>query len=281
MKTPRPVPPALARPARRHWLAALTCAAWTGPTFAAEFVLERGGAAPAAHSPAARQTLRNFAQAYGQAGRPRVALWWNRQLSDRHSDQGRDVARLDAEVSADGRRASLASSRGREAQVDAARRSSLSERDLFQVETAFTRGLLDAGVRVVDRATIVRLAAVHKGGSQAPAALDAQQLEMQALAGHADVFLEVLLSPDVDAPLGVGFRIDLKQVRSGQVLGTAYLHAMPELPPPAPAHFEARPGGYVRVSPPPPTVTVEAVGDALVLQTLAELQPRLAGWSGR
>lgn len=261
----------------RRWLAALLSVAWVAPATASELTIERGGAGPATHGLQASPILRDFSQAYTRAGRPRIALWWNRQLSDRHSDQGRDVTRLDAEISADGRRASLARSSGREAQGDAVRSSGLSERDRFQIETEFTRRLLDAGVRVVDRATIIRLAAAGQGGGAPAAAVDLQQLEMRALAGHADLFLEVLLSTDPQAPSGMGFRVDLKKISDGQVLGTAYLHGTPELPPPPPPRYEARPGGYVLVQPSPPKVTVQAVGDALALQTLQALQPRLAG----
>lgn len=266
--------------ARRTVLPGALALAGVAPAQAAEVVIERGPPVSLGASPAAQQTVRDFSRAYAQAGRPRIALWWNRQLSDRHSEHSREVARVQAELSADGRRASLSSSRGPEGQGDALRPRLLSERDLFQVETEFTRRLLDAGVRLIDRATILRLTAGQAGSAQA-GALDAQRLEMQALRGHADHFLEVLLSADSTAPLGVGFRIDLKAVADGQVLGTAYLSGLPELPATGPGRYEAQPGGYVLVPAPPPAVSVQAVGDALALQTLQELGGRLQPRTGR
>jgi hypothetical protein len=127
-------------------------------------------------------------------------------------------------------------------------------------------------VRVIDRATMLRLTAARQAER---ADLDRQQLEIQALIGHADYFLEILLSPDDSTPLGVGFRTDLKAVRDGQVLGSAYLSAMPDLPPPGRGHYVARPGGYELVPPQPARITVRAIGDALAMQTMQELAHRL------
>jgi hypothetical protein len=235
-------------------------------------VIERSGLAELPRNPAQTQVLQTFADAYARAGRPRIALWWNRVLSDRHADDTRQVDRMTAELSADRRRASIEASSGREARSEPLRSARLAERDLFQVETEFTRRLLDAGVRVIDRATLLRLTAAHKSGL---ADLDRQQLEIQALIGHADYFLEVLLSPDESAPLGLGFRTDLKTVQGGQVLGSAYLTAMPDLPPPGRGHYVARPGGYELVPPSPARITVQAIGDALAMQTMQELARRL------
>jgi len=274
---PQTLPFPTGRAARRRLLG---CALlWPlGAAAGPAFVIERGGLADLPASPAAQQTLQRFAQAYARAGRPRVALWWNRVLSDRHADESREVARVTAEVSADRRRASVEVFEGRETRDPAQRSTRLAERDLFQVETEFTRGLLDAGVRLIDRATILRLAAAHK---QKPADLDRQQLEMQALLGHAEVFLEVLLSPDDSAPLGIGFRTDLKTVQGGQLLGSAYLTAMPELPPRGRGEYVARPGGYELVPAPPPRITVQAIGHTLALQTMQEMARRLPAAAGR
>jgi hypothetical protein len=236
------------------------------------FVIERGGMADLPRSAAAQRTLDDFAQAYARAGRPRIALWWNRRLDDRPADDSREIARVTAELSADGRRARVESFSGRETQAPAQRATRLAERDLFQVETEFTRRLLDGGVRVVDRATLLRLTAAHQAQ---PAAMDLQQLEMRALLGHAEYLLEVLISADDSAPLGVGFRTDLKTVHGGQLLGSAYLTAMPELPPPGRGQYVARPGGYELMPPPPARISVQAIGDALALQAMQELARRL------
>lgn len=228
--------------------------------------------AHAALGPRAQAVVEDFERVYKQAGKPRVAMLWNRELTDRYANDRRDVARLGAQLSADGNRLSISSTQGTEVAGQALRQTTLSERDLWQLETEFTRRLLDAGVHVVDRATTMRLAA-RGPGAGGP---DAQAVEMSALLGHADLFMEVLLTPDAGAPLGWGFRSNLKEIKTGRVLGSQYLSAMPELPPQAAPGWQVRPGGYERVTPPPPRVSVQAIGETLALDTMQELTRRLA-----
>ena len=236
------------------------------------FVLERGAVANAPLTPRAQAVVDDFERAYTRAGKPRVALMWNRELTDRYANERREVARLGAQVSPDGNRLSISATQGSEVTTQAQRQTGLSERDLWQLETEFTRRLLDAGALVVDRATTMRLAARAPGGGGA----DAQAVEMSALVGHADLFLEVLLTADASAPLGWGFRSNLKEIKTGRVLGSQYLSAMPELAPPGKPTWQVRPGGYEQVAAPVARVTVQAIGDTLALDTMQELTRRLA-----
>lgn len=238
----------------------------------APFVLERGAVANAPLGPRAQAVVDDFERAYNKAGKPRVAMLWNRELTDRYANDRREVSRLGAQVSADGNRLSINASQGTEVAAQAQRQTSLSERDLWQLETEFTRRLLDAGVAVIDRATTMRLVARAPGGGGP----DAQAVEMSALVGHADLFLEVLLTRDPNAPLGWGFRSNLKEIKSGRVLGSQYLSAMPELPPTAKPTWQVRPGGYEQVAGPVARVTVQDIGDTLALDTMQELARRLA-----
>src|SRR5690606_34486568 len=61
------------------------------------------------------------------------------------------------------------------------------ERDAWRFEEGFTDTLQRAGVRVIDRSTIIRLAGSGKG-----APTDVQRVEMAALKDHADLLVEVL-----------------------------------------------------------------------------------------
>lgn len=236
------------------------------------FLLERGAVANAPLGPRAQAVVDDFERAYNKAGKPRVAMLWNRELTDRYANDRREVSRLGAQVSADGNRLSISASQGSEVVAQAQRQTSLSERDLWQLETEFTRRLLDAGVAVIDRATTMRLVARAPGGGGP----DAQPVEMSALVGYADLFLEVLLTRDPAAPLGWGFRSNLKEIKSGRVLGSQYLSAMPELPPAAKPTWQVRPGGYEQVAGPVARVTVQDIGDTLALDTMQELARRLA-----
>lgn len=235
------------------------------------WVLDRSAAAATLDVAAARPVVDAFSSAYARAGKPRVALFWNRELDDRLARGTRDVVRAEVDASRDGRSVTASVSRGTETDGEALRRTTLSERDLWLVEAEFVRVFLEAGTTVVDRAAIMRLAAARERGSA-----DAQGVEMAALKGHADLFLEVLLTGDPSAPLGWGFRCNLKEVKSGRLVSTQYLTALPTLPAPGAASFRARDGGYERVAAPPPRVTVRDIGVTLALDAMRELTRRLA-----
>jgi hypothetical protein len=248
--------------------AVVAAGAASAQTATTPWVLDRSSTAAMGDSRKAQEVVERFGSVYAKAGRPRIALFWNRDLSDRLANDQREALRVQGSTYGDG--FSLAATRGTETDREPARRTSLTERDLWQVETEFTRRLLDAGVVLIDRATIMRLTA----GSGSTA--NAQAIEMAALVGKADLFLEVLLTADPSAPLGWGFRSNLKDVKSGRVVGSQYLAAMPELPPPAAASYRARPGGYERVEAEPAKVTVRAIGETLALDSMQELTRRLA-----
>lgn len=264
------IKPTRLRLAAAAWAAASALAAAAPADPPPPWVLDRSTSAPLPDSERARDAVERFASSYAKAGRPRVALFWNREISDRLADRQRETLRVQGHAGRDS--FSLSASQGTETVAAPGRSTTLSERDLWQVETEFSRKLLDAGVVLVDRATIMRLTA---GGANAPAT-DAQGVEIAALVGKADLVLEVLLAADAAAPLGWGFRSNLKEVKTGRVLGSQYLAAMPELPPAGTASYRARAGGYDRVEPEPAKVTVRAIGETLALDSMRELARRLA-----
>jgi hypothetical protein len=245
----------------------------TGPggNPAAAWTLDRSSTAVLAASPGTAAAVAQFAASYTKAGKPRMVLFWNRELDDRVGAESREVTRINTHRSGDGNDYSLTASQGRESSSAPQRSNSLSERDLWLVETEFTQRMLDAGAALVDRAAIVRITAA---GTSAPTSMPS--IEMSALAGKADLLLEVLLTRDPSAPLGWGFRCNLKEVRSGRVLGSQYLSAMPELPPRGEPGFRAGPKGYERVEAEPVKLPIRAVGETLAAQAMSELARRLA-----
>ena len=263
---------------RASWVACLALGTAALPGLAAAqsatapvpWTLDRNNTAQLVPSSATQAAVGQFGAAYNKAGKPRIALFWNRELTDQVSTDSREVTRINAHRSRDGNDYSLSASQGRETTALPHRNSSLSERDLWLVETEFTQRLLDAGAVLVDRAAIVRMTAV---GASAPASMPG--IEMSALAGKADLLLEVLLTRDDSAPLGWGFRSNLKDVRSGRVLGSQYLSAMPELPPRGEPSFRAGPKGYERVEAEAVMVPIRAVGETLASQAMGELARRL------
>lgn len=234
------------------------------------WVLDRNSNSALVASAATQGAVDRFAEAYAKANRPRIAIFWNRELSDRLGSAGREVLRMQGQAARDGSHFSLSASRGNETEREASRRTTLSERDTWLVETEFVQRLLDAGAVVLDRAAILRLT-----GANATGAENLQAVETAALVGKADLLLEILLTPDPNAPLGWGFRSNCKEVKTGRILGTQYLTAMPTLPPQAEAGYQVRNGRYERVAPEPVKVSLRSVGETLAVQAMTELSRRL------
>jgi hypothetical protein len=280
---------------RLKWARAIGCAlyACAAATAMAQNLPHRDPGIGVATPPEQQQeeapgdVLKRFAAAYGSAGRPRIALYWNRDLSDRTGLENRSANNLNVKVTRDyegtetaagasagatqrqSRNDSLAvvATQSRSGGLDAARRTTLSERDLWQVETEFVARLLDAGVVVLDRAAILRTTARKADGEP-----NMQAIETDALLGKADLLLEILMTRDSDAPLGWGFRSNLKDVKSGRLLGTSYLVAMPRGKQAEPV-YRARPGGFDLIA---PQVTVKAIGDTLAVDSMRDLATRFA-----
>lgn len=247
-------------------------------------VVEPAAAAPPRGS--GDVTRHRFQQQYEAAGRPRIALFWNVELIDSIEDR---TVRLDRVQGGASSRSSgstqstsglvgqgsmresssetqvnVVRSQSTERLSDNPRRShSLAERDMWQAETGFTSVMRSTGVRLVDRNTIIRTAAARDG-----TAGSVRTIEMKALLGKADLLMEILLTPDPKAPLGWGFRVDLKHIDSGEIRMSMYAEAMPTDLPPARVSYRAAPqGGYERVVE-TPRIGVDEIGRALGEQVM-------------
>jgi hypothetical protein len=177
--------------------------------------------------------IARFAPAYKAKGGPRVAVYWNRQLSDRLSqwdslernlttDKRVDITHglhPDAEKG-DSRRyqesetANISQRMGRDP-----RRASPGETWEWEFQSGFLDPFMRAGTKIVDRAAILRITAANTVGRIGrPQSLDAQLVEVDALRGHADVFVEVLFRAAPGAPGGQELLAVVKDVNSGQLL---------------------------------------------------------------
>lgn len=182
-----------------------------------------------------------FRQAYAARRQPRIAIWWNRELSDNVATQWVDDRRLQnnigIESAGSGSQTTLTNPTGtrterfsdgradirqdiheRSGAVVAGterRRAGLSERSSWDFETGFAQAYLEAGSRLVDRATILRTIG---GGRPAGDKPDVQAIESAALLGKADLLMEILMTQDARAPAGWAFRISVKDIQSGQIV---------------------------------------------------------------
>jgi len=90
---------------------------------------------------------------------------------------------------------------------------------MWAFEDGFLQPLTDANVKIVDRATIMRLVAADeqdKGGALAPLAV--KQIEVDALRGYADIFIELLITASPKAQYGYAFKATAKDVKTGTLI---------------------------------------------------------------
>lgn len=230
----------------------------------------------------------NFSAAYARAGRPAIAVLWNREFSDtlqQHSASQVSIDTLRAGVSSaeavrvPGYAAAQVSGAvvgnttitSQEVKTQQAQRTGPVELVDLQMRSAFMQTITSAGVRLVDRNVVMRTtAAKQKGGG-----LDSQQVETDALTRHATLLMEVLNTRDAASPTGWATYVSIKRLADGIVLAEGYMNARPpeDAPRPAP-RFEADPrGGFREVVKP---VSVGDAGKLVAEQTLARLGEALA-----
>lgn len=179
-----------------------------------------------------------FAGAYRRTGSPRMAVLLNRALSD-EVREWRTAERGVLSVSGDvTERVETPTAAGTETRTttfqgpggvsaykqrhveDRGRRAPADEGWMWAFEDGFLGAFLDAGARMVDRATIMRLAAAdsgRQGSAHDPIAV--KKIEMDALRGKADLFIEILIRRAPGSKLGYDFKASAKEVETGLILG--------------------------------------------------------------
>lgn len=190
-------------------------------------------------------TIASFADAYRRHGKPRLALYWNRQLSEALSDWYADtrvVSDRQSHTTMEGDIALERSSHSRntlevQRRVPDSRRGELPESFEWEFQDAFLAPFLDAGATVIDRGAMMRLAA-----AEAPAAGD-NTVEVRGLHGKADYLLEILVAPNWRSSTGYELRTRIIDVRSGAILAMVNAKGLPEWNPDKPVRATAH--GFV------------------------------------
>jgi hypothetical protein len=175
--------------------------------------------------------VQDFAAAYQRAGKPKLALYWNRELTDTlnewygntrvvttQSGGAAQSGSLDSSAASGSMK--LQQSNTSQSTVELQRRDSSQSERLrpsegweWQFNDGFLAPLLAAGATVVDRALIVRLTgAMSKGGTSE------QTVETMALQGYADLLLEVLVTPQDRSRVGYELRVRILDVRTGRIV---------------------------------------------------------------
>lgn len=239
-----------------------------------------------------------FQPLYVKRGSPKIAVYWNRQLTDRLGQWVADerlVVGTQAGAMAERQTTTPPGSTppgstttwraGGSAETITSRQRFAPDRERaspheiwnWEFENGFLDPLLGAGVQVVDRATILRLTASQAKGTGVGSVgmPDAQTLEVNALQGYADLFVEVLVSASPYGVAGYEMNAVVKNVRNGVLM--AHVNSR-NLPPSQPA------GEYVATSrgfefkPRPPELRRVASDLALgVMDALANFWRRTGG----
>jgi hypothetical protein len=234
---------------------------------------------PKAEAPALDEdrVARDFRAAYVRRHSPRIAVFWNREFTDQLSQwigsQRVVVASQGSVVGGYGSR-KLALKGSEQSAVYAESRQpdnprqQMAELPAAEFETGFMEPFIAAGAKVVDRAATMRLAR-HKerGELGTDQVADPINVETAALVGYADLLAEVLMIHSPDAPLGVKFRVNLKDIKTGQIVQTILTPAKP--PKSGEREWEATSEGYAE-KPEPPAMP-DKVGRQLAFETMTAM----------
>lgn len=159
----------------------------------------------------------DFQQAHTGAGRPTLAVFWNRQLDDQLSQWytgSRTISTHNNYWKGEG---FTATQERLDVETRFDDRPQPNELAGFEFDSGFTRTLLGTGVSLVDRSAIMRL--THSDAAEVAdgiIAADYQQIEIDALKGYADLIAEILFVEGGESELV--FLVTIKEVATGQIV---------------------------------------------------------------
>lgn len=235
--------------------------------------------------------IRNFEARYKVAGKPRIALFWNVELVDSLKDKyiktervsGNDTATINRmEKSTTGPESTAKLIDGEEKSsfnitktettdqlsVNAKRNINLNERDLWKTETTFTSTMRKAGVRFIDRSAMLRTTALKESTE------NTRELETKALLGKADLLMEILMTKDPDASLGWGFKVSVRDLKSGEEKTSLYTPAHPINNSPVQTEYKATDKGFEKFTY-SKQATVNDIGVALAIDVMDAMLPNM------
>ncbi|MEW6261557.1 MAG: hypothetical protein AB1641_00640 [Thermodesulfobacteriota bacterium] len=170
----------------------------------------------------AARTIASFREAYLAAGKPRLAVFLNRQLSDEVQEWVAEIREVTAAKKSSwfGEKRDESKSETvaytQKYQGVGGQRPAPEEVWVWAFEDGFLEPFLAAGTLVVDRATIMRQAAAKPGQTETLGPdVSVKGLEMEALRGGADLFVEMLVTRSPSSALGYEFKAAAKEVKTG------------------------------------------------------------------
>lgn len=181
----------------------------------------------------------DFAASYARRGKPRLALYWNRQLSEALTDWYSDVRVINRNESNSTMSGELtlnqASSSQNSLEVQRrgqdSRRAVTSESFEWEFQDAFLAPFLEAGATVVDHGAMMRFT-----GADMPTDSE-KTIEVRGLQGKADYLMEILVSPNWKSSTGYELRARILDIKTGAIVAMVNSKSLrewnPEKPIPA------------------------------------------------
>ncbi len=212
-------------------------------------------------------TITRFQKAYDASGKPRIAVFLNRALSDEVRDWAMDDGWVFyAETTGKG------GWRGEGYYVEpvdeSGARPSPREYWMWAFEDGFIEPFTETGAKLIDRATILRLTAAQEQGKQGTLRpLAPKKVETNALVGYADIFIEVLISTDPKSLFGHVFKATAKEVKTGRLL--ANVTSVSWERDAAQEEYVGTPHGYKKVKKTAKPPKLQETARTLALETLS------------
>lgn len=237
---------------------------------------------PKASGPGEDAIIAVYRRAYRDLKRPRIAIYWNRTLTDRISQwfqpkriKSTGEVELNFRVPEGPLKGTGRGSRnlGLEHLRTDPIRAGMRERVAMEFQDGFYGPLLETGTRLIDRAAILRLERNDLPNRlQRDTAPDIQALETEALKDYADLLLEVLLIADRKTPTGFAFRILVKRIRNGQIVASRFTRGIiaeddDDKDPPK-GELKPGPGGFYRVPVERKKIEPKDIGRQLAIETM-------------
>lgn len=173
------------------------------------------------------RTLEDFRSAYRAAGKPRIAIYFNRSLSDDVSGwKGQERLVDNFHAKAQTRHSSGSSQKdflavgGETLEYQTAtrdpQRRGVSDSWDWSLEEGFIEPFMTAGSIMVDRATILRLTGADKQNAD----LSPRTVEISALKNYADIYVELLVSRQQNFG-EFAVKAIAKDIQTGAILASA------------------------------------------------------------
>lgn len=217
---------------------------------------------PAAVDPDADQkrALAAFSSWNRAQGRPRMLVYWNRQLDDETTTRYRDVTTTGAAVAA-GRNVAVGGSvTVKEQQRTTGGLHAEMWSDGGIIQNGYFGALLNAGANVIDRSALMRKVSTRKDKEDRS---DQQFIESLALEQGIDYLVEILPETDAGSPTGYAFAVKITHLPTSSIRGQFRTIALPNA---GPKKWVAGTGGFYRDQ--DSRITADNIARVLATETL-------------